>query len=115
MWKIEVSEAAERDLELLFHHLADSYLEFGSSRREAAVQARRRVQQVYEMTARIARAPLRGESHADWMPGLRHLTLDKAIYWYLVEEVAQRVCILAVFYGSQDHQRRMLRRLLESS
>ena len=114
MWKIEVSEAAERDLELLFHHLADSYMEFGSSRREAAAQARTRVQQVYEMTARIASAPLRGEGHGNWMPGLRHLTLDKAIYWYLVDEEAQRVRILAIFYGSQDHQRRMLRRLLQS-
>ena len=114
MWKIEVSQAAERDLELLFHHLADSYMEFGSDRREAGAQARARVLKVYEMTARIASAPMRGERHDEWMAGLRHLTLDKAVYWYLVEENAQRVRILAIFHGGQDHQRRMLLRLLQS-
>jgi len=113
MWKIEVSEAAERDLELLFHHLAESYMEFGSNPREAAAQAASCVRKIYDTTARIASAPMRGERHDDWMPGLRHLTLEKAVYWYLAEEDAQRVRILAIFYGGQDHQRRMLLRLLQ--
>lgn len=114
MWKIEVSEAAERDLGLLFFHLADSYAEFGSNRHEAAAQARTRVQKVFAATERIASAPMRGERHDDWMPGLRHLTLDKGVYWYLVDEGAKCVRILAIFYGGQDHQRRMLLRLLRS-
>lgn len=114
MWKIEVSEAAEGDLELLFYHLADSYVEFGSNRSEAAAQARTRVQIVFEMTERIASDPMRGERHDDWIPGLRHLTLEKGVYWYLVDEATQRIRILAVFYGGQDHQRRMLLRLLQS-
>jgi len=111
-WKIEVSIAAERDLELLFYHLADNFVAFGENRTRAAEQALRRVQTIRDAAARIASAPHRGEAHDDLLPGLRHLTLDRAVYWFLVEEEQSRVRVLAIFYGGQDHQRKMLLRLL---
>ncbi|PZX36927.1 plasmid stabilization system protein ParE [Roseinatronobacter thiooxidans] len=114
MWKIEVSEAAERDLGLLFLHLANSYVEFASNRREAAAQARKHVQKVFAARERIASASMRGERHDAWMPGLRHLILDKGVYCYLVDEGAHGIRILAIFFGGQDHQRCMLLRLLGS-
>ena len=46
------------------------------------------------------------------MPGLRHLTIDRAIYWFDVNEAEQRVRVLAIFFGGQDHVRHMLTRLL---
>lgn len=54
----------------------------------------------------------RGAAHDDLVPGLRHLTIDRAIYWYLVDEDRYQLRILAIFFGPQDHQRRMLVRLL---
>ncbi len=113
-WAIELSAAAERDLETLFYHLADSFVEFGSSRAEAAKQALSRVQHVRDNAQRLAFAPYRGEAHDDLLPDLRHLTLEKAIYWFLLDEKAGRVRVLAIFYGGQDHQRKMLVRLLSS-
>lgn len=111
-WEIEFSAAAERDLELIFFHLADSFVEFGTSRSAAAEQALARVQNIRDKAGRIASAPQRGEAHDELLPGLRHLTLDKAIYWFLVDEKQGRVRVLAIFYGGQDHQRQMLLRLL---
>ena len=57
-------------------------------------------------------APFRGECHDDLLPGLRHLTIDRAIYWFDLNEAEQRVRVLAIFFGSQDHVRHMLTRLL---
>ena len=111
-WKIEFAAEAESDIDLLFHHLADSYVSFGESRFAAAERAVVRIDTILKEAERIASAPHRGMLHDDILPGLRHLTLDRAIYWYRVEEQSETVRILAIFYGSQDHVRRMLLRLL---
>jgi len=46
-------------------------------------------------------------------PGLRQLTLSKATFWFIADETSGLIRILAVFFGAQDQQRRMLIRLLE--
>lgn len=50
--------------------------------------------------------------HDDLIAGLRHLTINRAIYWYLVDEGRHDLRILAIFFGPQDHQRHMLLRPL---
>ena len=112
-WRIEVAAEAEHDLALLFQHFADSYRVLGASRDEAAGQAATRVRRIVEATGRLAIAPHRGASHDDWLPGLRHLTLDGAIYWFQVQDTERRIRVLAIFFGGQDHQRGMLLRLLQ--
>lgn len=114
-WRIEFSEAAERDVELLFQHFADSYVEFGDSRREASERAVERIGRILDTAERIVTAPHRGENHDDLLPGLRHLTLDRAIYWYRIDDVQRTVSVLAIFFGGEDHQRKMLVRLLTPS
>ena len=58
---------------------------------------------------------MRGSVNDDLLPGLRHLALGQAIYWFQIcAEVAQ-IRVLALFYGGQDQQRRMLVRLLGTS
>ena len=49
--------------------------------------------------------PLRGVSREDIRPGLR-LTHHKGrtVIAYAVDEVSQRVAIVGVFYGGQDHE-----------
>jgi toxin ParE1/3/4 len=46
------------------------------------------------------------------VPDRRRVTLDRAIFYFVVDEDRQEVLILAIFFGGQDHQRRMLGRLL---
>jgi plasmid stabilization system protein ParE len=59
----------------------------------------------------LQRRRARGTLHAGWRAGLRHVTIDGAVYWFVVDEEAVFVRILAVFFGGQDHERRMLIRL----
>lgn len=58
-------------------------------------------------------APHRGERHEDILPGLRHLTINRAIYWFEVNPRDETVRILAVFFGGQDHVRHMLAKLID--
>ena len=46
------------------------------------------------------------------LPGLRHLTIGQAIVWFDIDEDVKLVRVLAVFFGGQDHIRRVLTRLL---
>ena len=113
-YRLEFSAEAENDFELIFDHLLHSYLDFGESLDSALDHATTRVLDIRSAAARIASAPHRGERHDDILPGLRHLTIDRAIYWFDVDETHRTVRVLAVFFGGQDHFRHMLIRLLNS-
>jgi plasmid stabilization system protein ParE len=63
-------------------------------------------------TERLALFPERGASRDDILPGLRFMVMERAIYWYDVDDRAQAVRVLGMFFGGQDHIRRMLIRLL---
>ena len=111
-FRLEVSAAAERDFELIFDHLLRSYLDFGESPEDALDRAAARIVGTRAATERILAAPHRGERHDDILPGVRHLAIGRAIYWFEVDEPRETVRVLAVFFGGQDHVRRMTVRLL---
>ena len=112
-FRLELSAEAERDFGLIFDHLLRSYLDFGESLESAVNHAEARVREIRVAAERILAAPHRGERHDDIRPGLRHLTIERAIYWFYVDEARGTVRVLAVFLGGQDHVRHMLVRLLE--
>lgn len=114
-WRTEFSAGTERDLALIHDHLHASYLAFGEHRDSAADHAGARIDEILNDAERIATAPHRGERHDDLLPGLRHLTLGRAVFWFDLDEDRQVVRILAIFFGGQDHQRHMLVRLLKGS
>lgn len=114
-FRLEFAAEAERDFALIFDHLVASYQSFGEPPEAALDHARSRALSIRTAAERILAAPHRGERHDDLLPGLRHLTIDRAIYWFEVDEDATgggTVRILAVFFGGQDHIRHMLLRLL---
>lgn len=111
---LEISVEAEHDFGLIFDHLLESYLGFGESVESAIKHAEARVMEIRATGDRILTAPYRGIRHDDILPGLRHLTINRAIYWFDVEEEHESVRLLAVFFGRQDHVRHMMARLLES-
>jgi plasmid stabilization system protein ParE len=45
------------------------------------------------------------------MPGLRNVTKDKTVFYFTVHEDLEEVRVLAIFFGGQDHIRKMLMRL----
>ena len=111
-FSIEFSADAERDFELIFDHLFESYRGFGESVEEALAHAARRVDAIRRWTDQLCVAPHRGTLHEDMLPGLRHIAIDRAIYWFQVHEEEEKVRVLAIFFGGQDHVRHMLARLL---
>ena len=113
VFRLEFSVEAERDFGLIFDHLLQSYLGFGESPESAFDHAEARALEIRAAAERILTAPHRGERHDDLLPGLRHLAIGRAIYWFDVDDERQTVRVLAVFFGGQDHVRHMLARLLE--
>ena len=112
-FRLEFSAEAEHDFGLIFDHLLRSYLDFGESLESALDHAAARVLEVRTAAERILTAPHRGERHDDILPGLRHLAIGPAIYWFDVDEAGRTVRVLAVFFGRQDHVRHMMTRLLD--
>jgi plasmid stabilization system protein ParE len=113
VFRLAFSAAAERDLALIFDHLFDGYRSFGESPEEALNHAAERVRRIHGSADRICIAPDRGTKRDDIFSGLRHLTIERAIFWYEIDASDAVLRVLAVFFGAQDHVRRMMLRLLE--
>lgn len=114
MWRVEFAAAAERDFELIFDHLIRSYQEFGDNFDTAFGRAAQRVSAIQSSASDLAKIPFQGTLRPDILPGLRFVRHDKAVFWFVAQEDQKVVQILAVFFGSQDHIRHMLARLLSS-
>ncbi len=113
-WSVVFAADAIHDLLLIQDHLNQAYRGFGESVEEATHHAQARIEQIISSAERLAVAPLRGESHDDLLPGLRHLALDRAVYWFRMRPEQHEIQVLAVFFGGQDHQRHILVRLLQN-
>lgn len=111
-YKVTFSADAERDFELVFEFILESYIDFGETPASAIDRAEERVQTIHADIEGLARSPHRGTQHDGILPGLRHVTLGRAIVWFDILEENNEVRILAVFFGGQDRIRRMLVRLL---
>ena len=97
--RLEFLAEAERDFALIFDHLFASYLSFGESVETALDHCEARIHDIRQEADRLAAAPFRGERHDDLLPGLRHKTIDRAVYWFDVNEAEQRVSVLVIFFG----------------
>lgn len=112
VYEVTFSADAERDFELIFEFLFESYVEFGEAVAPAIDRAEERIQSIRTDIEALAKAPHRGTMHDDILPGLRHVTFGRAVIWFDLIEDKSSVRILAIFFGGQDHIRRMLTRLL---
>ena len=115
MWSLEFAADAERDFELIFDHLVESYLEFGEDRDVAFERAIKRIRGIQVSANKLTLAPKQGALRPDILEGLRFVRIEKAVFWFVLEEQRQVVRVLAVFFGAQDHIRHMLTRALAAS
>ena len=81
-WTVVFAAEAVNDLVLITDYLTQAYCGFGEPLAEAHGHAKLRIEAIITAAERLATAPLRGESHDDLLPGLRHLALDRAVYWF---------------------------------
>lgn len=112
-YKVIRSKDSDRDLNLIFRHLVDSHVALGAPLSDAFQTAIRRVDALKTDVRALALAPHQGSLHPDIRPGLRHVTKNRAIIYFHVDDTAEIIRVIAVFFGGQDHQRHMLKRLLQ--
>ncbi len=103
--------ATDRDLALLAEFLFEIYQEFGDDADSAWRRVERRIQGVEDMMASLAHHPHRGTPRPEVLAGVRSLVDDRIVLYFDVDEAAGDVRVLGVFFGGQDHVRRMLVRL----
>lgn len=111
-WTVERSAEADQDLALIFDFLLAAALDFGEPLDRAYDQAARRIRAIEDAIFALGSAPQQGTLDPELLPGVRRVTKERAILYFDIDEGAQRVRVLAVFFGGQDHRRRMLIRLL---
>lgn len=113
-WRVERAEAVTLDLEAILDFLIDAALDFGEAPEGAFDSAAARILQIETAIAGLPAAPHQGTRLPDLGPGIRSVTKGRAILYFDLDEERQVLRLLAVFFGGQDHRRRMLlRRLAE--
>lgn len=110
-YEVVRSRACDRDLELIFDHLVETYQALGDSLSDALDRAGGRVRGIEDELDGLARHPFQATLRPDLMPNLRYVTKRQAVLYILIDETVAQVRVLAIFFGGQDHQRHMLRRL----
>ncbi len=114
-FRIEQTDQAIRDKELIFDFLVESYQNFGEDDRSAASRTAKRVSSIEDSINTLARAPNQGTLHPTFAPNMRSVTKSRVILWFTVDKPRQRILILGIFFGGQDQQRKMLTRLLSNN
>ena len=106
------SKDANRDLQVIFEHLIESHLGFGDSPAEALRLAAARMGKIHDATARLGKQPHLGTLEPALLPDIHHVTKDRAIFDFTVDDAAELFTVLAIFFGAQGHQRAMLKRIM---
>ncbi|WP_353476627.1 type II toxin-antitoxin system RelE/ParE family toxin (plasmid) [Salipiger sp. H15] len=107
--------AVARDLELIFDFIAGSAETLGEDAGTAFDMAERRIRAILGAMEGLGRAPHQGTLRPELGAGVRHVTKDRAIFYFEVDDAAEELRILAVFFGGQDHDRHILLRLLSGA
>ena len=110
-FKVIRSTEFEYDLDLIHDHLVESYVALGEAFPEAFDHAEARIEAIEMELASLARAPYQGTLSPELGPELRHVTKNRAIFYFKVDDELQLILVLAVFFGGQDHGEHILRRL----
>ena len=111
-YALERASDVQNDLAAIFAFLVESYEAFGEDRDNAVERAASRIRGIEADMEALCDVPHQGTVRADISPGLRSVTKRRAILYFDVDDERRVVRVLAVFFGGQDHQRRMLKRLL---
>lgn len=111
-FRLERTPQVDRDLRAILQFLMRSNVQFGEPFDRAKQRAAKRVAKIEDAMETLAAVPHQGTLHPNIVPGLRSVTKERAIFYFMVDDAAHVVRVLAVFFGGQDHQRDMLKRLM---
>lgn len=110
-FKVLRSAACDNDLETIFDYLFLTYQELGDTAAEALERAADRVLEIETALEALGEIPFQGTLEPWIMEGLRHVTKERAIFYFIVDEPAQKLRVFAVFFGGQDHRSHLLERI----
>ncbi|WP_417473666.1 type II toxin-antitoxin system RelE/ParE family toxin [Leisingera sp.] len=113
-YKVVAAADVARDLDAIFDFLFDAALSFGEDPQTALDRASARIQAIESAMEDLAKAPFQGTLRPELGAGLRSVTKGRAIFYFDLAEEEELLRVLAVFFGGQDHQRKMLLRLLSA-
>lgn len=105
------SVQCDEDLELIFDHLFDTYEELGDTSDIALDRAAKRLFGIENDLARLGDVPFQGTLEPEIMVGLRHVTKNRAVFYFVIDETNETVLVLGVFFGGQDHRTHILARI----
>ncbi|MEK0165582.1 type II toxin-antitoxin system RelE/ParE family toxin [Phaeobacter sp. A36a-5a] len=112
VFRVDRAEAIDQDLDAIFDFLFDAAIGFGEDPDTAFSRAAARLNEIDAAIEALGNAPHQGTLRSDIAPGLRSVTKGRTILYFDLNEAEQQLRVLAVFFGGQDHQRRMLLRAL---
>nr|WP_240989375.1 type II toxin-antitoxin system RelE/ParE family toxin [Salipiger mangrovisoli] len=97
---------------MIFDFVAESAESLGETAETAHDMAARRIRAILDAMEGLGRAPHQGTLRPELGAATRHVTKDRAIFYFEVDDLGEELRILAVFFGGQDHDRHILLRLL---
>lgn len=112
-FRLDREAQVTRDLEHIYDLLFESYVGFGDTPEVADIAAAERVSGIEDAMEALGDVPHQGTLYPQLMPALRGVTKDRAIFYFVVDDEAEVVRVLAVFFGGQEHQREMLKRVMQ--
>lgn len=111
-YKVLRAAGVDRDLDLIFDFLVATAEGFGEPAASAFTLAEKRLADIERSMADLGAAPHQGTLRPHLGAGIRNVTKGRAIFYFDLDEVSETLRILAVFFGGQDHETRILLRLL---
>ncbi|MCV6593139.1 MAG: type II toxin-antitoxin system RelE/ParE family toxin [Silicimonas sp.] len=111
-YRVLRAAAVDTDLELIFDHLFDVAIRFGDAPDVAFRRAEMRVVEIEQSLDDLRKVPHQGTRRPDLGATVRNVTKGRAILYFDVDDTRQIVHVLAVFFSGQDHDTRILLRLL---
>lgn len=100
------------DLDLIFDFLVSAAEAFGENEATAFSLAERHLGTIETNLEDLGKAPHQGTLRPRLGDGVRNVIKGRAIYYFDVDDTRQTLRVLAVFFGGQDHEARILLRLL---
>ncbi len=110
-YKVRYAPGVTRDFDLVEEYLVQAYQDLGDDPGRAADRAAARIVDAADYLRSFATYPHRGTEHPEIGPGLRTVTSNKFIVYFIIDESLAEVSIVAVFFGGADHRRQIVDRL----
>jgi toxin ParE1/3/4 len=101
----------EYDLDFIHDHLVESYVSLGDALSDAFDRADARIEAIEKELETLRQLPYQGTLSTHLGIGFRHVTKNRAIFYFKVDDERQAILVVAVFFGGQDHGKRILQRL----